>query len=359
MKSIKQVAVLAAVVAVIGVAAPEASAQTPTLTASVNGPNLTVQWTGIPGAAGYEVEVGGAFTGNVVVPASVTFFQVTPPAGTYTIRVRGVAPGIAGPFSATQTITIGSAPAPGPGCQPPAQPGVNVTVTGGTVTISWTPVPGAVGYRLDFSRTPGGTELVQNIPANQTSFSQFVPAVGTFYVRVVVGTACGTASTGDVAFTIAGVTPGSGPRTPDPAPGTIIQRASLGYARAIIIDFASRYRGELINSCREHGGNNDWLFLVLQELRKRDTRWGLNDKRGHRGDLSQDIISYNPTNRPDDGEDQIYLFDVIGAHCGNNPTWNFEDVTDPTWSVRGNPACGTFWCGRWTIDPYLRRGFQP
>jgi hypothetical protein len=98
---------------------------------------------------------------------------------------------------------------------------------------------------------------------------------------------------------------------------------------------------------------------VVQRLRQIDSRWGLNDKRGNRGDMSQDIIAYNPTNRPDNGESQIYLFDIISGHCtGRADVW-FQDVTGPTWAGRGSPACGTEWCARWTIDAYLRAGLTP
>jgi len=40
-------------------------------------------------------------------------------------------------------------------------------------------------------------------------------------------------------------------------------------------------------------------------------------------------------------------------------TGRLGDVTDDTWGARGNPACGTTWCARWTIENYLRAGFTP
>ena len=129
-------------------------------------------------------------------------------------------------------------------------------------------------------------------------------------------------------------------------------------AQAITAEIGARYRGDLLNSCRETGGNNIFMFRLTAALRAVDTRWGMNDKRGNRGDMSQDVVSFNPTDRPDNGESQVYLFDAIGGHCGPNPqATGLGDVTDVTWAQRGNPACGTTYCARWTIDQYLAAGF--
>jgi hypothetical protein len=162
-----------------------------------------------------------------------------------------------------------------------------------------------------------------------------------------------------VSFTTGASSPsaptGSGPREPNPAPGQLLPPPN--YLPQVVEAMARAYPGDLFNSCREHGGNNVFMFRVLAELRKRSSRWGLNYKRGWAGDLSQDIITYNPTDRPDEGESRIYLYDIIGGHCGDRPGPNWADVTDATWSQRGNPACGSEWCARWTIEPYLRAGF--
>jgi hypothetical protein len=96
----------------------------------------------------------------------------------------------------------------------------------------------------------------------------------------------------------------------------------------------------MLNSCREHGGNNDFLFAVVAELRKTDSRWGLNWKRGNIGDMSQDVINYYRGNGPfADGLD-THVVDIIGGHCGPNPVTAWIDVT----GVGGALA-------RWTIGP--------
>lgn len=354
----KLTVVVMATFALAGLWASEAAAQAPTVTYQVTGDRLRVQWNAVPGATHYDIVVGGSLSGQVSVPT--TFVEVGPvPPGTYLIAVRGAAPGVAGPFSAPVTIAIGGA---GP-CGAMAAPQIAVSTTGNIVNLSWGAVPGAVGYRVQVGRAPGTTDIQFDVAASQRSHATAVPYIGTFYVRVLAGNSCGTiTSSSDTAFTIGSPTPGpgtppptggAGPRTPDPAPGTIIPRASLGYLRGVVEAVAAQYRGDLLNSC----ATSTFMYRVVHALRQIDTRWGLNYKRGNFGDLSHDIVAYNPTNRPDNGESQIYLYDIIAGHCGSNPGPNWQDVTDPTWAGRGNSACGTEWCARWTLDPYLRAGF--
>ena len=120
---------------------------------------------------------------------------------------------------------------------------VTASASGMVVTINWTAVAGTQGYRVEFSRTPGGTELVSTVGVAQTSLQGVAPFTGTFYVRVVSGNTCGTSPSAEVSFTVGappapgGPTPpptGSGPRTPDPVRG----------APGVDCDFAFR-RGRL------------------------------------------------------------------------------------------------------------------
>jgi hypothetical protein len=106
----------------------------------------------------------------------------------------------------------------------------------------------------------------------------------------------------------------------------------------------------------------------LSRLRAIDKRWGLNYKRGHIGGVSEDIIAYNATNRPDDGEAQIYLFDLIGNHCpdsgsaiaGIDLAHGYNSTVSDTWLAVGRHPAGTFgtpFGARWTITVYLQAGF--
>jgi hypothetical protein len=85
------------------------------------------------------------------------------------------------------------------------------------------------------------------------------------------------------------------------------------------------------------------MFEAVRRLRTAtgSNRWGLNIKRGNQG-LSQDIVTYfyGPEGTEMEGDVRVYIFDIIGGHCGNNPGPNWEDVTEKT------RAGGTI--GRWT-----------
>lgn len=75
----------------------------------------------------------------------------------------------------------------------------------------------------------------------------------------------------------------------------------------------------------------------------------MNWKRGRRGDLSQDIVTYNFGSNADEDTTDVYIIDVIAGHCGGSPGWNWQDVTAATRNGGG--------IGRWTLQPYLSAGF--
>jgi hypothetical protein len=107
---------------------------------------------------------------------------------------------------------------------------------------------------------------------------------------------------------------------------------------------AIQRRDLLISSCREFGGNNEFMFEVVRQLRSEtgDNRWGLNWKRGYVGDLSQDIVDYyyGPQGVQMEGRTEVLIFDIIGGHCGSNPSPFWVDQTGAT------ARAGAI--GRWT-----------
>jgi hypothetical protein len=368
MKLMRSISLVVAAFGLVGLSAATAAAQAPAVAWQQNGGTLSINWTAVPGATQYDLTVSGAVSGAVTIPTN--FLIVNAPAGTYVIQVRGRNGGTVGPLSDPVTINVGgNSPAAPGGCAPLTTPAATAAVSSNVVTINWAAVPGAIGYRIQVGTTPGATQFQVDVPASQLSYGSAIPVLGTFYARVIAANACGTVLTSpETSFTVGAATPGpgtptpgpgAGPRTADPPPGQLIPRATLGYLQGVVTQVASQYRGDLLNSCTEDGGNHNYMYRVVSALRRIDSRWGMNDKRGQRNDMSHDIVTYNPTNRPDAGESQVYLFDVISGHCGGNPGPNWQDVTDVTWAARGNPACGTEWCARWTIDNYLRAGFQP
>ena len=126
-------------------------------------------------------------------------------------------------------------------------------------------------------------------------------------------------------------------RTPDPEEGS---RLSLPDASATVARIASEHQDAFRNSCQDHGGSWEFMDLVVDELRRHDTRWGYNWKRGNVGDPSKDVIDYHWGRGDDEGSTEVYIIDIIGGHCGGNPSPIWNDVTDATYNS------GTV--GRWT-----------
>jgi hypothetical protein len=229
-------------------------------------------------------------------------------------------------------------------------PLLSVTVTGRVASATWTGVPGAALYLGTLGTTPGGANVLREFPVAATSASGAL-AAGTYYLRVtpVIGGTRGTPSN-EAIFTIGNpvvFTEGAAPGHRLPIPS---------YAVRVVSEVAAANPADVLFSCVEAArypgipqGTNQFMFKVLRELRKYDTRWTLNWKRGNVGDLSQDIINYNFGPMPDEGTTDVYIIDIISGHCGPRPDWTFIDQTDAT--ARGGAI------GRGTLLPYLSAGY--
>jgi len=126
-------------------------------------------------------------------------------------------------------------------------------------------------------------------------------------------------------------------RTPDPEEGA---RLPLPDMSGVVARIAAEHPDALRNSCQDHGGSWEFMDLVVDELRRQDTRWGYNGKRGNVGDPSKDVIDYHWGRGEDENSTDVYIIDIITGHCGNNPSVGWGDVTDVTF------GSGTI--GRWT-----------
>jgi hypothetical protein len=126
-------------------------------------------------------------------------------------------------------------------------------------------------------------------------------------------------------------------RAPDPEEGG---RLPLPDMSETVARLASEHNDAFRNSCQDHGGSWDFMDLVVDELRRRDTRWGYNWKRGNVGDPSKDVVDYHWGRGADEGSTDVYIVDIIGGHCGGNPYPLWNDVTDATY--------GSGTVGRWT-----------
>lgn len=313
------------------------------LQASVAGNTVTFTATPPSGATGLLLAAGvlpGQALAVLPVPLSGQVSVPNVPPGTYYARMLAVSPGGTSAPSNEVPVTVSVA------CAPPTAPAVTTQVAGSTVAISWSPVPGASAYRLEAAYSAGGpAALAQPLPAGQTSVAYPGVPSGTYYIRVVAQTGCGQAASADATVVVA-PTGGVGNRTPNPPAPTPPNYLPLPNRSAVVDEMARLYPAEFRASCVESGGNNRWLYRLVERLRREDTRWGLNWKRARVGDMSQDVVAYNYGPENDEGTRFVHVVDVIGGHCGPNPAPAWIDVT-VLWSTGA----------QWTLQPYLQAGY--
>lgn len=101
---------------------------------------------------------------------------------------------------------------------------------------------------------------------------------------------------------------------------------------AIVRGVANAFPGAFARSCQEHGGSWEFMDRSVDALRAKDGRYGYNAKRGNMFDPSMDVVSYyyRPEIVDINGNASVYIFDLIGGHCGPNPVVVWIDVTDIT-----------------------------
>jgi len=105
---------------------------------------------------------------------------------------------------------------------------------------------------------------------------------------------------------------------------------------ATVRAIASAFPSSLARSCQESGGSWEFMDRTVDALRAVDGRYGYNCKRGNCNDPSLDVASYfyAPAGANDsiNGRPEVYIFDLIGGHCGPTPSVIWNDVTDITFS---------------------------
>ena len=100
---------------------------------------------------------------------------------------------------------------------------------------------------------------------------------------------------------------------------------------AIVRQVANNFPASLRNSCQSHGGSWEFMDRAVDALRSKDGRYGYNCKRGNCNDPSHDVVSYFYGNGDAiQGRQEVYIFDLIGGHCGSAPTIIWGDQTDLT-----------------------------
>ena len=118
----------------------------------------------------------------------------------------------------------------------------------------------------------------------------------------------------------------AGPRAPDPPPG---QKLPLPDQQGLIIHLAATHAAALADSCIEEGGSWDFMDIAVEELRKTDTRWGYNCKRGDCGHISIDVVNYHWGAGSSQGSAQVYPIDIISAVCpggSQSPSWTDQSA---------------------------------
>ncbi len=151
----------------------------------------------------YQIEVGSAPGANNLLvtrtPSRETVATAVPN-GRYFVRVYALnAAGMSGPSNEIAVLVGCSATAPAP-------IGLSSQVSGDSVTLSWQPVPGALGYQVEAGSTAGLADLGV-IPVNAPPIAGVVPP-GEYHTRVRAVNACGAgAPSNEVVVTVGLSTP--------------------------------------------------------------------------------------------------------------------------------------------------------
>lgn len=158
------------------------------LTATVTGSDVTLSWQAAFGApGGYLIDAGSApgltDLGRLSTNGPATSLSVANvPTGNYFVRVRAInAAGTSEPSPDT-VVTVGT-----PCALPVAPSGLNATVTGASVTLSWTATDGVL---LVAGSAPGRSDILSTNLGTAPGITA-TASPGTYYVRVHGTNACG------------------------------------------------------------------------------------------------------------------------------------------------------------------------
>jgi len=163
---------------------------------SSTGSTVTITWNapttgGTP--TGYYIEAGStpgsADLANFNTGSTATSFSTGGvPNGRYYVRIRASNAAGTSPASSETTLNVGNT-----GCTAPASP-ANLTgsVSGATITLTWSAGAGATSYVLQAGSSPGSSNLVSaSDVGNATSFVANGVTNGLYYVRVLAKNSCG------------------------------------------------------------------------------------------------------------------------------------------------------------------------
>jgi hypothetical protein len=232
-----------AVLFLLASAAPRAQSTTPTLSFSVNGTTVTLNWTPAAGATSYELIVAGI--ASPIAVGNVLTYATTAPPGFYDVQVRGRAGSVVGPLSNLVTIPVA--------VSTPAPTNLAGILSGNGALLTWdlpASTTGLTGMALQLLSGPGGGVVSQGaIPlANALRVTGIPP--GTYTARVVgTGPAGLSTPSNAVTFTSPGCSAaGPIPLTINTSGLVSIQWPAVPGATGYQLDVASTPGGPLIAS---------------------------------------------------------------------------------------------------------------
>ena len=169
---------------------PEPPAAPAGLEVSAGDGSVSLSWSPVTGATGYRVQRSAAGAGSFTVVGEVTspsFVDGEVTNGTaYDYRVTAV--GVGGESAPSTVVTATPTAEPQPPAPPAAPAGLEVSAGDGSVSLSWSPVTGATGYRVQRSAAGAGSftvvgevtspSFVDGEVTNGTAYDYRVTAVG-------------------------------------------------------------------------------------------------------------------------------------------------------------------------------------
>jgi hypothetical protein len=317
----------------------------PNLTATVNGLSVTLSWTASANSPTFYMLQAGLAPGQTFVQARVDAPQtsITASAGPGTYFVRAIAFNNEGPSAPSNEVSFTLSA----GCNPPSPPlNFRAMMRGTEAYLFWRrPASGpTTHYTVQAGGVPGETILQAPTPA--TGINAVVNS-GTYYARVAAVNGCGTSP---VSNEIQVPFPSASGRVSDPEPNTLL---GLPDIQQLLVRIHNENPGLLAQSCPNPNSkymNNPWLDRMVDRLRQYDTRFGYNKKptRGpaDNGGLpviaAGDEITYFAGSGPAEGSRDIFVIDILFAHCstdpGNPPSLTYRDFTgqeDAIWTSLG------------------------
>lgn len=193
------------------------------LAASVTGTTITFSWTA-PTTGGpvtsYSLEAGlgsglADLANSDLGSASTSFTATNVPAGNYYARVRAKNSGGVSPPSNEVTVRVNTGGGGGT-CTVAPSPATNLvaTVTGTTLSMTWTAGANAIDYVVQAGTRSGLSDIGTQDVGNATTFTANNVGPGTYVLRVVAKNGCGpAAASNEMTATVAGGSGGNGTST--------------------------------------------------------------------------------------------------------------------------------------------------